>query len=165
MSSAIENLWLWEPAKVTPTEPPPGQATGPSTCDIEESFFKKPVLNNADGEDITDEARDATLDALQNRTKFIFDEPERSPVEDKGITQAMGHVECRAAFANSDAMQVPGLKSASLSTANADPTLIFVVRLILGFRGAMRCFQVFWILKGLLLNVARTLKLHRASRL
>lgn len=147
MTNANENLWLWEPQVITATQSP-AQQGGPSTCDVEESFFKKPVLNNDDGEDITDDARDATKDALLNRTKFDFQEPNTTVVQ-KGITKEMGEVECRKAFAASDAMTVRhGLSAALLSCANNLLTA-HTVRVHPASRHATRCFRICLTLKSL----------------
>ena len=100
---AGEGLWDWQPTQVTTTDAPlPSDA---KECNYTETLLSRPVLNNADGEDVTDEARKATEEALQNRTEFFFEEPSEKVIIDRGLTVDAGKQLCQTALDESEAIQ------------------------------------------------------------
>jgi hypothetical protein len=97
-----EDLWSWKPSSITPE---PALPVGAEKCNYTEPTYIKPILNNAPGEDITEELREAYSDALENRTQFVFEQEEPVVVPYAGITTELGLVSCQRAIAESEAIQ------------------------------------------------------------
>ena len=97
-----EDLWSWLPSSVVPE---PAIPVGSEKCNYTETTYIKPILNNAPGEDITDELREAYSDALENRTQFIFEDPTPVVVPYAGITSELAMASCQSAITESEAIQ------------------------------------------------------------
>ena len=97
-----EDLWSWIPSSVAP---PPIIPIGSEKCNYTETTYIKPIINNAPGEDITDELREAYSDALENRTQFIFEDTEPVVVPYAGITDELAMASCQRDITNSEAIQ------------------------------------------------------------
>jgi hypothetical protein len=97
-----EDLWSWRPSSITPE---PIIPIGVEKCNYTEQTYIKPILNNAPGEDITDDLRTAYSDSLENRTQFIFEQTEPVVVPDAGITSSLAQEACGRDIAASEAIQ------------------------------------------------------------
>jgi hypothetical protein len=97
-----EDLWSWKPSSVAPE---PVIPVGSEKCNYTETTYIKPILNNAPGEDITDELREAYSDALENRTQFIFEDPTPVVVPFAGITTELAMAACQRDITTSEAIQ------------------------------------------------------------
>ena len=97
-----DDLWNWKPSSITPE---PIIPVGVEKCNYTEPTYIKPILNNAPGEDITDDLRQAYSDALENRTQFIFEDPVVVPVPDAGITAELAQAACQRDITSSEAIQ------------------------------------------------------------
>jgi len=99
---ASEDLWAFYPSNII--QPPP-MPIGTEKCNYTEPTYVRPILNNAPGEDITDDLREAYKDALENRTQFIFQEENPTPVPDRGITTELATTACQNDITSSKAIQ------------------------------------------------------------
>jgi hypothetical protein len=97
-----EDLWAWKPSNIPPE---PVIPVGSEKCNYTETTYIKPILNNAPGEDITDDLREAYSDALENRTQFIFEDPVPVVVPYAGITTELAQTACQRDITNSEAIQ------------------------------------------------------------
>ena len=97
-----DDLWKWMPSSVAPE---PIIPVGSEKCNYTETTYIKPILNNAPGEDITDELREAYSDTLENRTQFIFEDPTPVVVPYAGITTELAMASCQRDITNSEAIQ------------------------------------------------------------
>ena len=97
-----EDLWVWKPSTVVPE---PVIPVGTERCNYTEPTYIKPIINNAAGEDITDDLREAYNDALENRTQFVFEEINPTPVPYAGITSELATASCQNDIISSKAIQ------------------------------------------------------------
>jgi hypothetical protein len=97
-----EDLWNWVPSSIAP---PPVIPVGSEKCNYTETTYIKPILNNAPGEDITDELREAYSDSLENRTQFVFEDPTPVVVPYAGVTTELAMAACQRDITNSEAIQ------------------------------------------------------------
>jgi hypothetical protein len=97
-----DDLWVWKPSTITPE---PVVPIGTEKCNYTEPTYIKPIINNAPGEDITDDLRDAFNDALENRTQFIFEDTKPTPVQYAGITMELATASCQKDIIASTAIQ------------------------------------------------------------
>lgn len=97
-----EDLWSWIPSNIAPE---PIIPVGIEKCNYTETTYIKPILNNAPGEDITDELREAYSDSLENRTQFIFEDPVPVVVPYAGITSELAMASCQSDITASEAIQ------------------------------------------------------------
>ncbi len=98
---ASEDLWSWTPSSITPEPPIP---VGSEKCNYTEPTYIKPIINNAPGEDITEELRQAYNDALDNRTQFVFEDDTPVVVPDAGITDELALAACQRDITASEAI-------------------------------------------------------------
>ena len=99
---ASEDLWNWKPSSITPE---PVIPVGVEKCNYTEPTYIRPIINNAPGEDITDELREAYSDSLQNRTQFVFEQEEPVVVPYAGITTELALASCQKDISESEAIQ------------------------------------------------------------
>jgi hypothetical protein len=97
-----EDLWIWKPSTIVPE---PIIPIGTEKCNYTEPTYIKPIINNAAGEDITDDLREAYNDALENRTQFIFEQINPTPVPFAGITSELATASCQNDIISSKAIQ------------------------------------------------------------
>jgi hypothetical protein len=97
-----DDLWIWKPSTITPE---PIVPIGTEKCNYTEPTYIKPIINNAPGEDITDDLRNAFNDALENRTQFIFEDTKPTPVPYAGITMELALRSCQKDIIASTAIQ------------------------------------------------------------
>ncbi len=97
-----EDLWIWQPSTIMPE---PVLPIGTEKCNYTEPPYIKPIINNAPGEDITDDLRKIYNDALENRTEIIIVPPEPVVVPDAGITMELAMASCQRDITNSKAIQ------------------------------------------------------------
>jgi hypothetical protein len=97
-----EDLWSWKPSNISPE---PIIPIGTEKCNYTETTYIKPIINNAPGEDITDELREAYNDALENRTQFIFEDNTPTVVPYAGITTELAIASCQKDILSSIAIQ------------------------------------------------------------
>lgn len=97
-----EDLWIWQPSAIVPV---PVIPIGTEKCNYTEPTYIKPIINNAPGEDITDDLRKAYSDSLQNRTQIIFENPVHVVVPYAGITEELAKDSCQKDILGSKAIQ------------------------------------------------------------
>ncbi len=97
-----DDLWAWVPSAITPE---PVIPVGAERCNYTEPTYIKPIINNAPGEDITDDLRKAFNDALENRTQFVFEDTKPTPAPFAGITMELATTSCQRDIAASAAIQ------------------------------------------------------------
>ncbi len=99
---ASEDLWNWQPSSISPE---PVLPIGAEKCNYTEPTYIKPIINNAPGEDITDELRKIYSDSLDNRTQYVIVPPEPVIVPDAGITFDLAKASCQRDITGSAAIQ------------------------------------------------------------
>ncbi len=97
-----EDLWAWQPSSIVPE---PVLPIGTEKCNYTEPTYIKPIINNAPGEDITDELRKLYSDSLDNRTQIVIVPPEPVVVPDAGITSELATASCQRDITGSAAIQ------------------------------------------------------------
>jgi hypothetical protein len=97
-----DDLWIWKPATISPE---PIIPIGTEKCNYTEPTYIKPIINNAPGEDITDDLRNAYIDSLENRTQFIFEDNNPTPAPFAGITMELALASCQKDITESKAIQ------------------------------------------------------------
>jgi hypothetical protein len=98
---ASEDLWNWKPSSIAPE---PIIPVGAEKCNYTETTYLKPIINNAPGEDITEELRQAYSDALDNRTQFVFQDDTPLIVPYAGITSELALAACQRDIDTSEAI-------------------------------------------------------------
>jgi hypothetical protein len=78
-----EDLWMYIPSTIVPE---PIIPVGTEKCNYTEPTYIKPIINNAPGEDITEDLRQAYSDSLENRTQIVFENIAPTPPPYVGIT-------------------------------------------------------------------------------
>ena len=97
-----EDLWIWQPSAIVPE---PVIPLGTEKCNYTEPTYIKPIINNAPGEDITDDLRKAYSNSLENRTQIVFENPVPVVVPYAGITAELAKASCQKDILESKAIQ------------------------------------------------------------
>ncbi len=97
-----EDLWSWIPSTIVPE---PIIPVGTQKCNYTEPTYIKPIINNAPGEDITEDLRKAYSDSLENRTQIIFENTDPTPAPFAGITMELATASCQKDIMASAAIQ------------------------------------------------------------